>query len=42
MGLAERIDARKAWLEAWKKSRAERSKVKWALKEKLGKASKGR
>lgn len=42
MGLAERIEARKAYLKALKEARVRTSKLKWELREKLGKASKGR
>jgi hypothetical protein len=42
MGLAERIEARKAYLKALKEGRVRLSKLKWAEREKLGKASKGR
>ena len=42
MGLAKRIEARKAFLKALKDARARTSKLKWALREKLGKASKGK
>lgn len=41
MGLAERIDARKAWLEAKKRGHVALSKAKWRKREALGKASKG-
>ena len=40
MGLAERIEARKAYLKALKEARVRTSKLKWAKREKLGKASK--
>jgi hypothetical protein len=41
MGLAERIEARKAYSKALKEARVRTSKLKWAMREKLGKASKG-
>ena len=42
MGLARRIEVRKAFLKALKDARVRTSKLKWGLKERLGKASKGR
>jgi len=42
MGLKERIEARKAFQKALKEGRVRASKLKWAAREKVGKASKGR
>ena len=42
MGLAKRIEARKGFLKALKETRVRISKLKWATRERLGKASKGR
>lgn len=39
MGLAEKIEARKAYLEALKEARVRNSKLKWAKREKFGKGS---
>lgn len=42
MRLKERIEARKAFQKALKEAHVRASKLKWATREKLGKASKGR
>jgi len=42
MGLAKRIEARKAYLKVLKEAHMQTSKLKWATRERLGKASKER
>jgi hypothetical protein len=42
MGLAERIEAKKAFWRVHKEARVRTSKLKWKTREKIGKASKGR